>query len=86
MAQANCDDREAINNNWCLRGGVLGQGMKYETEEPAGHLPMLSHLAPEPGESGESTCNHNVVVAGWFVVLPMDSRSDGCLGPPQELR
>ena len=64
--------------------------MKYETEEPTGHLPTLCHLAPEPGESGESTCNHNVVVAGWFIVLPMDLRSDVPLdqhpGPPPVLQ
>ena len=47
--------------------------MKGEAEEPAGHPLMPSPLVFELGNPGESMCNCDVFITGWFVVLPTDS-------------
>lgn len=51
---------------------MLGQGMKDETEKPTGHLPVAPPPIFKSGELGEGSCNYDMFIAGWFVVIPLD--------------
>ena len=55
--------------------------MKREAEDPAGHLLTPYPSVFEPGNLGESTCNYDVFVIGWFVVVPFHSPQATTLVP-----
>ena len=46
--------------------------MKGKVEEPGGDPLTPSPLVFEPGNLGESVCNYDVFITGWFVALPLD--------------
>jgi len=50
--------------------------MKCKEEEPILLHQRPISLVPEPGNLGESLCNHSIFIAGWLVVLPLG-------GPPE---
>ena len=51
---------------------MLGQEVECKAKEPTGHFLTISSPAFEPSELGEGVCNHNMLIAGWGVVLPSD--------------
>ena len=46
--------------------------MKCEAEEPSGHFRRLAPLVFEPCKLRESACNFDMLITGWFIVVPLD--------------
>ena len=50
--------------------------MKCKAEEPSENFRTPTPLVFEPYEICESTRNSNVLITGWFIVVPLDPPSD----------